>query len=193
MKVVKSKKNKEVKANNDVIEIETRVDQRDLIEYRREGQIDGVELNYMALTKWIKPHDWSKDIVAPSYDIIKHLLYKHDGIVRDVLMEMNWSASSKIEFLRWVDKLGLKGDMMAARDTVIDKAERVVNRSLDREDVDSAKFVLKTAGKHRGWSDRIDETTQNIYHHIVSDSDGKKLGELDEDGLVKYLEDIFKG
>lgn len=182
--------------------IETVLDERDGIEpYKQDANKktkSSWPIRYMRGTRWISADDVHKEIIFPDEEVIKEYIYASNGILSDVLKKMNWHGVSKVELARWISKYGLERDLAIARDGIIDKAENVVVKALDTEDVETAKFVLKTAGKKRGWNERTEdgmEQAKNVYQFInIAGGGGKgdfsKMGDRD---LVKYLEEQITG
>lgn len=150
----------------------------------------------MKETRWILAKSPNSDPIFPEREILREFIYDCNGVLGDILEKMQWHNASKGEFMRWVSKLCLENDILIARDNMVDKAESVVNRNLNEvEDVETAKFVLKTVGKKRGWNERVEDinTAKNVYQfiNIASGEGNSNLSGLDEAGLVKYLEDAL--
>lgn len=188
-----------------VVAINTVLDERDGIrptegkggKGRGRRTRNGWPVRYIEKTRWIVPGDAKKEIVFPDEEVIKEYIYDCSGILSEILERMNWHAVSKGELMRWIAKYGLENDVTMARDGLIDKAEGVVDRALNIDDLDTAKFVLKTAGKKRGWNERTEDNNEmgkNVYQLIHIASGGKgDLEKMEERDLVKYLEDMING
>ena len=183
------------------VKIVTQEDERDSVE---PCQLDGCKktkygeaYKRMYGTRWIVPADAETLPVFPDEGVIREVIYENKGILSDIMRGMNWHPVSKGEFMRWVVKLGLEKDLMVARDGIVDQAEGIVSKALDADDVETAKFVLKTAGKKRGWNERTEDGLEgkNVYQFInVVSGDGRgELERMQEKDLIKYLEDQING
>lgn len=63
----------------------------------------------------------------------------------------NWMAGTKDTDLEFQSRI----KEMRADERFIDIAEHSILQAVKEGDVDATKFVLKTKGKHRGWTDRL--------------------------------------
>ena len=84
----------------------------------------------------------------------------------------------------------IRNDFIEAR---IDKAESVVDKALDADDATTARWVLGTAGKDRGWAGRTEITDPNgePLHTGAIDRLAaiiNKLHDRAEDGEVSQVE-----
>jgi hypothetical protein len=154
-------------------------------------------MNRMRPTKWVYPAAMTGDKaqqnpILPTEESLKWAIYEGKGVLNNILQKLNWHGACRKEFMRWCGKFGLENDIAIARDAIIDKAETVVVNSLDVEDIETAKFVLKTAGKRRGWNEKIDDSNEvkNVYNFIsiVGGGRDEDISKLDEASLVQYIE-----
>lgn len=146
------------------------------------------------MSKWIVPRKPSTLPLAPVYDRVREGIYQSYGNLTKLLEFMNWHDASKGELMRWIGKLNLSSDIVLARDTLVDKAEEIIRVALDEgSDVETAKFVVKTVGKRRGWSEREGKDAEqggNVYNFINMYSSGSEdMKEFTDAGLVRYLEE----
>jgi hypothetical protein len=175
-------------------------DQIEPIEGSEESTESGVLYQRMNPTRWILPRRGDREPIFPAEGIVRELIYTTNGNLTVILEQMGWNDVSKGELMRWINKLGLTSDIILARDTMVDKAEKIINTVLDEGcDVETAKFVVKTVGKKRGWSERPSEETTpgNVYNFINLVGSGGEFGsssvqDMTDASLVKYLEDQIK-
>jgi len=147
-------------------------------------------------TKWILPASPDDKIRSPlDFQYLKHLLHESAGQLNPILKKMNWHISCKAELLRWIRKLELSNDLMVARENIVDEAEELIRSGLKVDDLDTAKFILKTMGKKRGWSERDNiEHKQDVYAFIGTTKEEQlSFKKLTDYELTKVLEDKIKG
>lgn len=156
--------------------------------------ITGTVYKVMNPTKWIVSNNEQAQPIFPEEQILKEIIHSSSGILTNMLNKMRWHPISKAELLRWIGKFGLERDLAVARDSMVDKAEEIVDAHLDNKDVETAKFVLKTAGKKRGWNERVEQEAGvggNVYQFIQMTNGGNSanFNEMNEKDLVRYLEE----
>lgn len=142
-------------------------------------------------TFWIHGGDKEKRVVSPKdKNTLLRYLHEESGVLNGVLKRLNWHISCKKELLRWIKKHGLQDELMVAREDLIDKSEDVIRNALGIGDIKAAQFVLKTAGKKRGWSEheKGEGDVKNVYGFVdeVTDIDIKGMS---DDELVRYIEE----
>ena len=146
-------------------------------------------------TFWIHSNDKSKRVVSPKdKDILLRYLHEESGVLNGVLKRLNWHISCKKELLRWIKKHGLQDELMVAREDLIDQSEGVIKDALGLGDIKAAQFVLKTAGKKRGWSEheKGEGDVKNVYG-FVDDMVGVDIKSMSDDELVRYIEEGIRG
>lgn len=178
--------------NTDSVHLEIEMKEKDmLVEYT---EADG-SVFLAESTHWIFPLDFGLPLRSPNdTKFLNMQIYEDLGQISAVMRKMNWHPACKKEFMRWVRKLGLSDDIKIARDGIIDEAEEVVKEAVRANDVDSAKFVLKTAGKNRGWSEKEDSKSGgDVYAFInIGGETELDLGKLSDSDLTRILEDSLK-
>lgn len=147
-------------------------------------------------TKWIYAADLRKPIRSPNDKafLIK-IIYSELGQLNGIMRLMNWHVSCKKELMRWIRKMGLSDDLAIARQGIIDESEELVKNSVRTGDVDTAKFVLKTAGKSRGWSEKEDNLGKgDVYAFITIGKDSMvDMSKMTDAELTTMLENKLKG
>jgi len=148
-------------------------------------------------TKWIYAQNSKLPIVSPrDKETMTKIMYEELGHFNSILEGLNWHVSCKKELLRWIRNHELSDDLMVAREGIVDESEVVLKESVRTKDIDSAKFVLKTVGKKRGWNEKeMDEREKNnVYAYVnVTQVNTTGLKELSDSDLTKLLEDQIKG
>ncbi len=161
-----------------------------------EREVNGYIVRYLVKEDpIIRARDKDYKVVSPmDVETIRRAVYLSEGRLSGILKKLNWAESSKGELLYWVTRHGLRRDILLSRDSLVDKSERVVSKALKNNDVETAKFVLKTAGKYRGWNEKSLEDVEEFkgmtreYEARGKVTDVKKMS--DEDltmELEKYL------
>lgn len=147
-------------------------------------------------TKWIYAANLKKPIRSPNDKafLIK-TIYSELGQLNSIMREMNWHISCKKELMRWIRKMGLSDDLVIARQGIVDESEELVKNSVRTGDVDTAKFVLKTAGKSRGWSEKEDNSGKgDVYAFITIGKDSVvDMSKMSDGELTALLEKKLKG
>lgn len=147
-------------------------------------------------TKWIYAANLNKPIRSPNDKaFLIRTIYSELGQLNGIMREMNWHISCKKELMRWVRKMGLSDDLTIARQGIVDESEELVKNSVRTGDVDTAKFVLKTAGKSRGWSEKEDNAGKgDVYAFITIGKDSvMDMSKMSDNELTALLESKLKG
>jgi hypothetical protein len=147
-------------------------------------------------TKWIYAANLNKPIRSPNdRAFLIRTIYSELGQLNSIMREMNWHISCKKELMRWIRKMGLSDDLLIARQGIVDESEELVKNSVRTGDVDTAKFVLKTAGKGRGWSEKEDNAGKgDVYAFITIGKDSvMDMSKMSDGELTALLESKLKG
>lgn len=175
------------------IHIETQIDERDqLIEYTNEEN----DVYLSESTLWIYPANNSQPLRSPNdKPFLLRTIYAELGQLNSLMQAMNWHVSCKKELMRWIRKHNLSDDIAIARQGIIDESEELIKQAVRNGDIDSAKFVLKTAGKGRGWNEKdINQEKGDVYAFISLGKENEvDLSKLSNQELTRYLEDKLKG
>lgn len=148
---------------------------------------------YMEETQWIKKGSGEGGMISAKWkEGIREALYREKGVLEGVLERLNWDVIAKSELIKWIKAHDLSNDLLLAREGLIDESERVVRDKVESGDIEAAKFVLKTIGKRRGWSERDVEDVErrSMYGYInVSEVGGKEIRAMSNEELTKVLEE----
>ena len=91
--------------------------------------------------------------MKPGRDAISQAVEGSRGNLSRVaeVLGVSWDTARK-----WVfDDPGLKSLFESERDKVLDKAEDIIYTALDQNDIPTAKWVLSTLGRYRGWNEKV--------------------------------------
>jgi hypothetical protein len=170
--------------NTEVVTITLRQDNKDIIE----EEVNEAGETVMNNTQHIYNILEAKPL-APTVANIKHALYENNGNLLKTCVTMRWDKSCKHELYRWIKKLNLVQDVAVARDQLVDKAEAVINEGLEQNDLDTAKFVLKTQGKYRGWDEKSEDKIQDVYNTVITSVGETEVDftNMDELNLSEYI------
>lgn len=171
-------------SNTEVVVLNITQENRDIIqeEINESGETVTNNTRYIYNILDAKP-------LAPTVENIKHALYENNGNLLKTCVTMRWDKSCKHELYRWIKKLNLVQDLAVARDQLVDKAEAVINEGLEQNDLDTAKFVLKTQGKYRGWDEKGEDKAQDVYNTVITTVGDSTVdfSNMDELKLSEYI------
>jgi hypothetical protein len=89
-------------------------------------------------------------------DEVMVALLEHDGDVSAAAETINrprWKVQKLIDETPTLQMIA--GDLQA---TLVDQAESILKSSLDKDDIGTARLVVTTLGKNRGWTTRQEMT-----------------------------------
>jgi len=101
---------------------------------------------------------------------------KHHGYVSSIAEELN--VSHQAVYQRINHSKRLQDLQQEIEDKITDKAEQVLAKQINLENMTAVIFHLKTKGKHRGYSERVenelstkDDKPLSIEWHIVKEAE----------------------
>jgi hypothetical protein len=95
----------------------------------------------------------------PDREVVIEAIYKTQGNVTEAAKMLNYTFRGLNN--RIAGDLILKRELKIARNQKVDKAELVIDQHLEEQNLDAAKFVLKTLGKDRGWTERYEIVSED--------------------------------
>ena len=91
-------------------------------------------------------------------DLIKDALIKTRGNVTKTAESIGMTREAL--HARIAKDEDLQAALSEAREIRLDRAEKIVEDHLDRNDLGAAKFVLSRLGRHRGWGEKVEVSGQ---------------------------------
>jgi len=107
-----------------------------------------------------------RKVFRPTKTKMIEAIKKNAGIIANIAMALGWRLS-RDKVYRYIKKYHLENELENARQLLVDKAESNIVQAVSDGDLETSKFVLKTRGKDRGYTERAEiEHSGDMEEHL---------------------------